>query len=164
MHQIEDGRLEECRKFLVLPGPPKTREELLEIVRDLTWAVEELQFRRLNEKLASKQMSPAEPPRPLLIFGNDEAILKYVDEKKVPGDLWKQATADVLVNILPRTVHAIKLEGTDEELWKQWEELCRTYDAKPEGLAGAGAWPRRIFAGCAAARKQLSHAPQFPLS
>lgn len=135
MHQIEDQRLEECRKFLVHPGPPKSREELLEIVRDLTWAVEELQFRRLNEKLASKQTFQADPPRPLLIFGSDEAILQYVDEKKIPGDLWKQATTDVLLNILPRTVHAIKLEGTDERLWKQWEELCHTYDAKPEGSA-----------------------------
>lgn len=135
MHQIDDERLEDCRKFLVRPGPPKSHDELLGIVRDLTWAVEELQFRRLQERISAKQPSQTDLPRPFLLFGSDEAILKYVDEKKIPSDLWKQATADVLLNVLPRSVCAIKLEGTDEELWKQWEELCRTYDAKPEGNA-----------------------------
>lgn len=131
MHTIEDQRLEECRKFLVHPGPPKSREELLEIVRDLTWAVEELQFRRLAEKV----LITPDPPKPFLLFGSDEAVLKYVDSIKIPSDRWKQATEEELRNILPRTVNAIKLEGTDEGLWKQWEELCRTYDAKPEGNA-----------------------------
>ena len=132
MHQIEDQRLEECRKFLVHPGPPKSREELLEIVRDLTWAIEELQFRRLAEKTPIKL---EEDNRPYLLFGSDEAILKFVEENHLEDPSWRQAVKEDLDHVLPRSVRARKLDGSDEGLWKQWEDLCRTYDAKPEGNA-----------------------------
>lgn len=132
MHQIEDKRLEEVRKFLVLPGPPKSREELLEIVRDLTWAIEELQFRRLQERTP---VQLEKDDRPFLLFGSDEAVLTFVDDNKIPGERWRNGTDADLLHTLPRSVRARKLEGADEELWKKWEELCRTYDAKPEGNA-----------------------------
>lgn len=132
MHVIEDKRLEECRKFLVLPGPPKSREELLEIVRDLTWAVEELQLRRLAERTPIEQK---EDNRPYLLFGSDDSMIQFVGEHELKDDQWHEATEKLLVNILPRSVRARKLDGADEALWKQWEELCRTYDAKPEGNA-----------------------------
>lgn len=135
MHQIEDQRLEECRKFLSLPDRPREPEELMEIVRDLLWAVEELQFRRLNDKLTTTRTYQTDPPRPFLVFGSDEAILKYVEEKQIPDDLWRQASAEDLGKLIPDTVHAIKLEGADEKLWRDWENLCRTYAAKTEGSA-----------------------------
>lgn len=132
MHQIEDKRLEECRRFLVHPGPPKSREELLDLVRDLIWAVEELQFRRLQERTPVKI---EEDNRPYLLFGSDEAILQFVEEHELPDDQWAQCTDTHLLNVLPRSVRARKLDGADETLWNKWEELCRTYDAKPEGNA-----------------------------
>lgn len=131
MHQIEDKRLEECRKFLVAPGPAKSREELLEIVRDLTWAIEELQLRRLEERTVIK----LDPKLPFLLFGNDDAILNFVEAQRIPGELWKQATSQDLVHIMPRSVKAVKLAGADEKLWQDWEELCRTYESSPEARA-----------------------------
>lgn len=132
MHQIEDKRLEECRKFLIYPGAQKSREELLGIVRDLTWAVEELQFRRLQERTPVKL---EQDDGPFFLFGSDEAVLKFVEENHLPDDRWQAATESLMVNVLPRTVRARKLDGCDENLWKRWEDLCRTYDAKPEGSA-----------------------------
>jgi hypothetical protein len=132
MHQIEDKRLEECRKFLVAPGPVKSREELLEIVRDLTWAVEELQLRRLQERT---RLTPEKDERPYLLFGSDEAVLKFVEtqvDTTQSGVDWKQANEETLRNVLPRSVRARKLDGADEKLWQDWEELCRTYESSPE--------------------------------
>lgn len=132
MHIIDDKRLEDVRKFLVHPGPPKTREELLEMVRDLTWAVEELQFRRLAERTPVKI---EEDNRPYMLFGSDEAILKFVEEHKLTPENWTEASENLIRNALPRVYRTRKLDGADEALWKQWEEVCHTYDAKPEGNA-----------------------------
>lgn len=130
MHTIDDQRLEGCRRFLTRATPVRSHDELLEIVRDLTWAVEELQFRRLQERTAVK-IEPDD--RPFLLFGSDEAILKFVEDSKV--EEWQAASDGILLNVLPRAWRARKLDGADEDLWKKWEELCRTYDAKPEESA-----------------------------
>lgn len=129
MHQIPDDRLEECRLFLSRPGAQKSPQELMDIVRDLNWAVEELQFRRLAERTPIKL---EEDKRPYLLFGSDEAILEYDKEH---GGEWQQATPDVVKTAHPPDWRARKLDGADEQLWKEWEELCRTYAAVPEGNA-----------------------------
>src|SRR5215471_8709571 len=121
MHQIEDKRLEDCRKFLSLPGQKKTPNELFSIVRDLLWAVEELQFRRLEER---KPATPVKDTRPYLLFGSDEAILQFVEEHKIPDDKWKQVTVEEHYRGLhPPGIRARKLDGADEKLWKEWEEI-----------------------------------------
>lgn len=129
MKQIEDARLEECREFFARPGPtpPRSPAEVGAFVRDTLWALEELQFRRLNEKLAETKVFSIEVPKPYLLFGNDEAILKFVDDKKLPDDLWKQATSEDVETANPRSVHAVKLEGVDEELWATWEVVENLY-------------------------------------
>lgn len=134
MHQISDKRLEECRKFLRHPAPKKTPEELIGLVEDLAWAIEELQLRRLEEK-ESFTFEPVDGSRSMLIFGSDEEILKYVEEKKITNDSWVQATPESLRSVLPSSVCAIKLAGTNPELWKEWEQLCHTYDAEAKGNA-----------------------------
>lgn len=50
IHKIDDRVLEDCRQFLTRPSPVRDREQLLQIVQELIWAVEELQFRRLQER------------------------------------------------------------------------------------------------------------------
>lgn len=132
MHQIDDKRLEECRKFLTHPTPIRTREELLEIVRDLLWAVEELQLRRLQERTP---VETGEDNRLHYLFGSDEAVVKFVDEHKIPIDGWAVATAENLLNVIPQMVRARKLDGADEKLWKEWEEVCRTYESPVGGSA-----------------------------
>lgn len=129
MHQISDETLEACREFLTRPGPTKSPQELMEIVRNLTWAVEELQFRRLAEKTPIKL---EEDKRPYLLFGSDDAILEFDQEH---GGEWKQATKEGLNNLHPPEWRARKLDGADEELWKNWEELCHIYESKTEGNA-----------------------------
>lgn len=133
MHQIDDKTLEDCRKFLSLPGQKKTPNELFEIVRNLLWAVEELQFRRLAEKTP---VVSTEDARPYLLFGSDEAVLQFVEEHKIPDEKWKQVSKEEdFRGLHPPEIRSRKLDGADEKLWKEWEGICHTYDAKPEGSA-----------------------------
>jgi hypothetical protein len=130
MKQIEDSRLEEVREFFTRPGPtpPRTAAEIGAFVRDAIWAVEELQLRRLQER--TKSVS-ADLPRPYLLFGNDEAILGFVEARQLPDAMWKQATKEDIETVNPRSVHAVKLEGADETIWHDWEAV--------EGLYKSGA-------------------------
>lgn len=134
MHQITNETLEECRQFLTRPTQIRTHEELLEIVQNLTWAVEELQLRRLAER--TPVTPPVENTRPFLLFGNDEAVLKFVDQCHLPDERWKQVTSEEdFRGLHPPEIRARKLDGADEKLWQKWEELEKMYQAKPEGTA-----------------------------
>jgi hypothetical protein len=124
MKQIDDQRLEECREFFARPGPQgRTPAQVGEFVRDTLWALEELQFRRLQERV---KVVP-DPPKPYLLFGSDEAVLKFVEEKGLPDELWKQAAEEDVRGANPRSIHAVKLDGANESLWALWEETENLY-------------------------------------
>lgn len=124
MKTVEDVRLEELRKFLIGPTQLRTPDELTDIARDLTWVIEAEQLRRVNERV---HFTP-EPPKPRLLFGNTEAVLKYVEEKGLTDVQWRHIEkTDDLTHVLPRQFLGVKLEGTDLELWRTWGALCDLY-------------------------------------
>lgn len=125
--RVSDSRLEELRKFLVTPKPdetPRSPEEIGLLIRDMTWAIEELQIRRVTERV----VVPLPKARPKLIFGKDEDVLAYVEKNK--PEQWKQATESDITHAIPSMVQAIKLDSADPELWKKWEEVEQLYQQK----------------------------------
>lgn len=124
MVTVEDTRLEELRKFLIGPTQMRTPEELTLIARDLIRVIESEQLRRVGERVA---FTPK--PKPYALFGSTEAVLKYVEENKIPDDRWLHIDGQESIrNLLPRQVQGVQLEGTPPELWKAWEDLCKTYE------------------------------------
>src|SRR5580692_3255481 len=122
---LTDKSLEELRKFLIEPGH-HSPEELGLITRDLIWAVEDLQLRRVNERTRIV----IDPPKPYLLFGTTEDVLATVERQKIPDANWRhvEKTED-LTHVMPRTVQGLQCTpGHAPELWKAWEELVKTYE------------------------------------
>jgi hypothetical protein len=122
MKQLDDSRLEEVREFYARPAAkPYLSETINAFVRDTLWLLEELQFRRLQERVVFK---PDE--RPWILFGTEESVLAHVEANKL--ERWQHIEKQEQLNeIVPTQVRAHQCGGTDVGLWEAWEEIEKMY-------------------------------------
>jgi hypothetical protein len=126
--KVSDARLEELRKFLTSPGPEggRTPAEVYELIRDMTWAVEELQIRRVSER------AKVDLERPYLLFGSEEGVLAYVEKSFKRGENWKHVSKlDELTHVLPQMVIGLRVDDANPDIWEAWREILAAYGKKP---------------------------------